>query len=326
LKTQQQQVPPNASATNTSADGSKEVIDEKVGAQPNHNDSSAAAPILPTPPVETEKPPPVVAQPDNPVPSIPPGIASVQPNAETSPLQVEKHDLQPESAATGPPHIDTTQRNVAHDGQTNNASNPVVSVIAPTPVVSQQEDAVEDALIQDRTPEQAARDTDIEMTDVGPSLPLSKSDVPQSSDVETTTRERSSSSSSRIDLPPPPPLAERQIHNQHSDAGVIAGAGAGAGVLAAGAGVAAQHAGQDQSAVSTPEPAQKWLLPPITPQFSGKKCLVLDLDETLVHSSFKVGLYVSNSNHGISLTSCRSSIKQTSLSLWRSKASITMST
>jgi RNA polymerase II subunit A small phosphatase-like protein len=90
--------------------------------------------------------------------------------------------------------------------------------------------------------------------------------------------------------------------------------------------VAAQHAGQDQSAVSTPEPAQKWLLPPITPQFSGKKCLVLDLDETLVHSSFKVGLYVSNSNHGISLTSCRSSIKQTSLSLWRSKASITMST
>lgn len=288
LKTQQQQVPPNASATNTSADGSKEVIDEKAGQQANHNDSSAAAPILPTPPVETEKPPPVVAQPDNAVPSIPPGIASVQPNAETSPLQVEKHDLQPETAATGPPHIDTAQRNVTHDGQTN----PSVSVIAPTPVVSQQEDVVEDAIIQDRTPEQAARDTDIEMTDVGPSLPLSTSDVPQSSDVETTTRERSSSSSSRIDLPPPPPLAERQIHNQHSDASVIAGAGVGAGVLAAGAGAAAQHASQDPSAVSTPEPAQKWLLPPITPQFSGKKCLVLDLDETLVHSSFKVSMLV----------------------------------
>jgi RNA polymerase II subunit A small phosphatase-like protein len=44
--------------------------------------------------------------------------------------------------------------------------------------------------------------------------------------------------------------------------------------------------------VSTPEPAQKWLLPPITPQFSGKKCLVLDLDETLVHSSFKVSIPV----------------------------------
>ena len=32
----------------------------------------------------------------------------------------------------------------------------------------------------------------------------------------------------------------------------------------------------------------KPLLPPISPQHAGRKCLVLDLDETLVHSSFKV--------------------------------------
>jgi TFIIF-interacting CTD phosphatase-like protein len=32
------------------------------------------------------------------------------------------------------------------------------------------------------------------------------------------------------------------------------------------------------------------LLPPIAPQHAGRKCLVLDLDETLVHSSFKVGI------------------------------------
>lgn len=46
-------------------------------------------------------------------------------------------------------------------------------------------------------------------------------------------------------------------------------------------------------AVATPEPVpeQKWLLPPIQPQFKGRKCLVLDLDETLVHSSFKVSIY-----------------------------------
>lgn len=30
------------------------------------------------------------------------------------------------------------------------------------------------------------------------------------------------------------------------------------------------------------------LLPPVVPQHIGRKCLVLDLDETLVHSSFKV--------------------------------------
>lgn len=35
-------------------------------------------------------------------------------------------------------------------------------------------------------------------------------------------------------------------------------------------------------------PEQKYLLPPIQPRFKGKKCLVLDLDETLVHSSFKI--------------------------------------
>ncbi|TRM69569.1 HAD-like domain-containing protein [Schizophyllum amplum] len=36
-----------------------------------------------------------------------------------------------------------------------------------------------------------------------------------------------------------------------------------------------------------PDGKPKPLLPPIAPQHVGKKCLVLDLDETLVHSSFK---------------------------------------
>jgi RNA polymerase II subunit A small phosphatase-like protein len=40
------------------------------------------------------------------------------------------------------------------------------------------------------------------------------------------------------------------------------------------------------------EQKQQWLLPPIAPRFQGKKCLVLDLDETLVHSSFKVSFSV----------------------------------
>ncbi|KAH6885826.1 HAD-like domain-containing protein [Thelonectria olida] len=35
-------------------------------------------------------------------------------------------------------------------------------------------------------------------------------------------------------------------------------------------------------------PPSKWLLPPIAPEHKGRKCLVLDLDETLVHSSFKI--------------------------------------
>lgn len=35
------------------------------------------------------------------------------------------------------------------------------------------------------------------------------------------------------------------------------------------------------------------LLPPLKPEFKGKKTLVLDLDETLVHSSFKVCAHLS---------------------------------
>ena len=41
------------------------------------------------------------------------------------------------------------------------------------------------------------------------------------------------------------------------------------------------------NAVATTE-QQKFLLPPLQSQHRGRKCLILDLDETLVHSSFKV--------------------------------------
>jgi RNA polymerase II subunit A small phosphatase-like protein len=51
----------------------------------------------------------------------------------------------------------------------------------------------------------------------------------------------------------------------------------------------------DEAPVSDlPVEKQQWLLPPLEPRFKGKKCLVLDLDETLVHSSFKVGFYTSD--------------------------------
>jgi RNA polymerase II subunit A small phosphatase-like protein len=39
---------------------------------------------------------------------------------------------------------------------------------------------------------------------------------------------------------------------------------------------------------TSPEGPAVWLLPPLTDQDKERKCLVLDLDETLVHSSFKV--------------------------------------
>ena len=59
-----------------------------------------------------------------------------------------------------------------------------------------------------------------------------------------------------VALPPPPPLSQRQ----------------------------------EQVGTAVPEvPSEKhWLLPPAQPPLKGRKCLILDLDETLVHSSFKI--------------------------------------
>ena len=55
--------------------------------------------------------------------------------------------------------------------------------------------------------------------------------------------------------------------------------------------VVAQHQAPDVPLPGPPPTPGKqgaWLLPPPVPHLRGRKCLVLDLDETLVHSSFKV--------------------------------------
>ncbi|KAF3480686.1 general stress response phosphoprotein phosphatase Psr1/2 [Arthroderma uncinatum] len=66
----------------------------------------------------------------------------------------------------------------------------------------------------------------------------------------------------QTNLPPPPPL-DRQYTQSNADKPV-------------------------PPVPSVQNEKQKWLLPPIQDHFNGRKCLVLDLDETLVHSSFKV--------------------------------------
>ncbi|KAI9817180.1 MAG: hypothetical protein M1827_001292 [Pycnora praestabilis] len=126
-----------------------------------------------------------------------------------------------------------------------------VLVEAPTPNLPQEDGEL---AISDRTLQQVARDT--EMTD-----------APPVDAVEEPTSEptRPEAAPTRIELPPPPPLAERETQ---------AGLGA--------------PPRQATPGAPTPTEKQQWLLPPIQPHFRGKKCLVLDLDETLVHSSFKI--------------------------------------
>jgi len=134
--------------------------------------------------------------------------------------------------------------------------HPNISVTNPTPIaatpVVARPSVDQQRIIEDQTEEQKQIDNDIEMKDV----PLSTHDVHQQGEEESAEAQ---SDHPKVDLPPPPPLEERQ------------------------------HAVQSQvTDVSDASEPQKYLLGPIAPRFQGKKCLVLDLDETLVHSSFKI--------------------------------------
>lgn len=113
--------------------------------------------------------------------------------------------------------------------------------------------AQQDIATNDGTAKQKQRDSDIEMVDAPPvvSVPNEQPRLPQAREESQQTN-----------LPPPPP---RNPQNQ----GIV-------GI------------GRSTSNATTSNEKQQSLLPPLQPRFKGKKCLVLDLDETLVHSSFKV--------------------------------------
>lgn len=147
------------------------------------------------------------------------------------------------------------------------AAAPQIELIAPTPVSPDEVTPAEEQLIHDRTPEQEQRDTDIEMTDSGPNVPISPNDVQHNEEQQGESGEplHKDASQVTVDLPPPPPLEQRQQEVvrqiEHPET-----------------------AGRHENT--------KWLLPVMRPEHKGRKCLVLDLDETLVHSSFKVYLFV----------------------------------
>lgn len=141
----------------------------------------------------------------------------------------------PASAQVGQSRLDT-----------NTGTAPGIEVTDPTPIEPPSED-----VIHDRSPEQEKLDHELEMTEAGPTVPISKDEVPSEGQSGSGATNRNS-----IVLPPPPPIEQRQQAIAHQSPDL--------------------------------HPTQKWLLGPLEPRFQGKKCLVLDLDETLVHSSFKV--------------------------------------
>ncbi|SLM37958.1 NLI interacting factor [Lasallia pustulata] len=133
------------------------------------------------------------------------------------------------------------------------ATESKVFVEPPTPTTPEQGDMA----INDRPPQQLKRDSDIEMAEA-PSI-VAAVDEPSES------TENKAAEVVPTNFPPPPPLAGRDFQTS-----------------------SAANPNRGLSSVVTPNEKQQWLLPPIQPRFHGKKCLVLDLDETLVHSSFKI--------------------------------------
>lgn len=107
-----------------------------------------------------------------------------------------------------------------------------------------------EAQINDRTPNQEVLDNEIEQSEARPSVPLTENEA-----QDVVQQQHESSAVGTIPPPPPPPLDSR-LDGQNSSRDA------------------------QNSKVS--------LLPPLRPEHQGRKCLVLDLDETLVHSSFKV--------------------------------------
>jgi len=233
------------SATATSADESKEVIDEKTERQ--------NAPVIESSQAPTSAG--VVATSDRQLPAS--EALPVQSNAEPRPSTSSR-----QAPVISEPVNAAPQTNAAPAEREIQPAVVPVQMHQPTPVIAQQEDEV----ILDQTPEQAQRDHEIEMSNSGPSLPLSEKDAQEVVEEENQAYERKVSQDvDRNDLPPPPPI---QAPDERRD--VVA---------------------TDTSLPLAPEPPQKWLLPPLRSEFTGRKCLVLDLDETLVHSSFKVSIF-----------------------------------
>ncbi|KAK5208076.1 hypothetical protein LTR47_002150 [Exophiala xenobiotica] len=101
---------------------------------------------------------------------------------------------------------------------------------------------------------ESAETSDVEMEEAPPAVPEIEGE-PIDEPVQPAELQP------QVPLPPPPPLAKRQEQ-------IIT-----------------------KEVPPVPEAApekQTWLLPPAQPPLKGRKCLILDLDETLVHSSFKI--------------------------------------
>lgn len=148
------------------------------------------------------------------------------------------------------PAIPTDSGKSGGDWDTHLTTNPTVFVEAPTP-----NPIDDDADNNDNNPlSQVAAGHNLSEQNSSSGMPAQEAKDTDMTEVQPTNSA----------LPPPPPLPMAEATSSSSTSPTEA------------------------ALAEAIEEKQQWLLPPITERFKGKKCLVLDLDETLVHSSFKV--------------------------------------
>ncbi|KAI4088269.1 MAG: hypothetical protein LQ348_007597 [Seirophora lacunosa] len=234
---------PNASAGESSKTESKEAIEDNIAGPPYSELTPAAKPKI----IESPKKPTPIVEKSPPagddVPSAEPKVMPAQPSPTDQPLP----PLPPDNKDPAATSYETYNEKPTAPG----ADEIVETPVPPTAVVAEEGISKEEMTINDRTPQQEARD--IEMPDAPPVPPVPEQQaVPQETSIPIPTQ---------TSLPPPPPISS-PVRPSTSERRASNGA-----------------ATKEQP---------KWLLPPMTDRFRGKKCLVLDLDETLVHSSFKI--------------------------------------
>ncbi|KAL8925458.1 MAG: hypothetical protein Q9172_002220 [Xanthocarpia lactea] len=235
----------NASAGESSNTESKEAIEDNIAGKRYSELTPSAQPKIIEPPKKetpmTEKSP----LPDDVVPLAEPKIAPIPSMANDQPLPPlpANTNNNRDIAMTDTPGYEEKPTSTGTDGL-------VEAPMPPTAGIAEEGVSKEEAPIEDRTPQQEARD--VEMSDAPPEVPSAEIPAPkQESPIQSPPQ-------TNLPPPPPPPNSGRPSVANRRTSNVVTGE-------------------QPQG-----------LLPPMADRFRGKKCLVLDLDETLVHSSFKI--------------------------------------
>ena len=242
-------VKPSASAADSSVGESKETADENIGGPPYSELTPAAKPKMLNQRLRET------------VPSITEKAAV--PDSSGQNVNEKADPVEPGTGSQPLPPLTATDLQTGPNDSSEPAQQPATvpstsgdaDAIEPPGALPPDQNVSENATAaDDRTPKQEEKDSDVPMVDAPP--------------IEPPPDEKSKSSDGRddnvppVNLPPPPPR-----NGQDRAAGGV---------------------GRSPSNAAAPNEKQQWLLPPLQPRFRGKKCLVLDLDETLVHSSFKV--------------------------------------